>query len=68
MNHLFITPNDIALITGKSVRTANRYLSIIKDSLNKQKHQNVTIVEYANYEGIELNELIKFLQGQKGKF
>ncbi|NVO11712.1 MAG: hypothetical protein HXX16_17255 [Bacteroidales bacterium] len=66
MNHLFITPNDIAILTGKSVKTSRRYLSLIKDALGKEDHQGITIFEYASYEGVDYQEVIKFL-GTKGE-
>ena len=45
MKRICIFTQDIQLITGKSDRNCRKILSDIKKSLNKEKHQMVTIEE-----------------------
>lgn len=54
---LVIYASDISLITGKSHRQALRLLKVIHDALGKQKHQPVTIREFAAYMGLEIAEV-----------
>ncbi|WP_028295896.1 hypothetical protein [Olivibacter sitiensis] len=58
---LIIYASDISLITGKSHRQALRLLKDIHFVLGKQKHQPVTIREFAEYMGLEVEELMKAL-------
>jgi len=55
-----IYPQDVQLITGKSERYGRKIIKIIKDNLNKQKHQLVTIDEFCEYMGLEKEE-VRFL-------
>lgn len=50
---IFIYPKDIASLTGLSIKQAQRIYKQIKDSLSKTNFQNLSISEYANYEGID---------------
>lgn len=57
-----IYPKDIQLITGRSERYGRRLLQTIRESLNKEPHQFITIAEFSEYSGIEVdivNEYIK---------
>ncbi|POY36262.1 hypothetical protein C3K47_10935 [Solitalea longa] len=50
---LCIYPKDVSMLTGKSERQAIRLLNKIRELLNKQKHQAVTIEEFAKYLGLD---------------
>ncbi len=54
MNRLCIYAKDVSLITGKGQRWSQRLLKNIKFALNKDEHQFVTINEFSEYMGIEL--------------
>ncbi|KQS31734.1 hypothetical protein [Pedobacter sp. Leaf194] len=57
MNRLCIYPKDISAVTGKGQRYAQRLLKNIRFALKKEEHQFVTIKEFADYTGIDLNLL-----------
>ena len=52
-----IYPQDIEVITGKSERYGRKVIKNIKDNLNKQKHQLVTIDEFCKYMGFEYEKI-----------
>lgn len=57
-----IYPKDIQRITGRSERYGRKHLNDIKSFLDKEPHQFVTVVEFSEYSGIQLdivNEYIK---------
>lgn len=54
MKRLCIYAKDVSIITGRGQRYAQRLLQSIKISLKKDKHQFVTIQEFADYTGIDL--------------
>lgn len=54
MNRLCIYPKDVSIITGKGQRWSQRLLKNIKFALNKGEHQLVTIKEFADYMGIDI--------------
>lgn len=58
---IFIYPKDIAQLMGRSEKQARIIYNQIKDSLGKLLHQNLTIDEYANYEGIAPDQIKKHL-------
>lgn len=53
-----IFPKDIQMITGRSARYGSKVINEIKTKLNKEPHQFVTIHEFADYSGLDV-ELIK---------
>ena len=57
MDRLVIHPKDIQIVTGRTDRYGRKLISRIKTSLNKQPHQLVTIEEFCNYTGLELQEV-----------
>lgn len=59
---IFIYPKDLMLISGKSYSTCLRNISLIKDSISKKPWQNITIEEYASYEGIQADTVRALLQ------
>ena len=62
MKRICIFTQDIQLITGKSDRNCRKILSDIKKSLNKEKHQLVTIEEICNYLGIEKSSVMDLIK------
>ena len=53
-----IYPKDVQRITGKSERYSRKLLMIIKAELKKEKHQFVSIDEFAKYVGLN-SDLVK---------
>ncbi|RYF26324.1 MAG: hypothetical protein EOO42_01785 [Flavobacteriales bacterium] len=56
---LCIYAKDISIITGKGIRSSQKLLREIKSKLNKQNHQYVSLKEFAEYTGIELELVVK---------
>ncbi len=50
-----IYPKDIQIITGRSERYGRNIIKEIKLKLNKQPHQLVTIQEFADFTGLDIN-------------
>ena len=50
---IIIYPKDIQRITGKSERYGRYMIQKIKQELNKDDHQLVTVQEFSRYIGIE---------------
>lgn len=53
MKRICIYPKDVQVITGKSERYGRDIIKKIKEDLNKEKHQLVTIDEFCEFMGIE---------------
>jgi len=56
-----IYPKDIQRITGKSERTGRRILEKIREIEGKEKHQVITVSEFANYLGIDAETVQNYL-------
>ncbi|NQY01146.1 MAG: hypothetical protein HRT70_08490 [Flavobacteriaceae bacterium] len=56
-----IYPKDIQRITGRSERYGRKLLQDIKTYLDKKPHQFVTVREFAEYSGIELEEVLEYI-------
>lgn len=56
-----IYPKDIQRITGKSERHSRNLLSKIKEYLDKEPHQFVTIEEFALFTGIKKELVEEFI-------
>ncbi len=54
---LCIYPKDIQIITGRSERYAREYLRSMKDALEKEGHQFVTVKEFSEYSDIPLAQI-----------
>jgi hypothetical protein len=52
MQRLIIYPKDIQIVTGKSERYGRYLIKKIKEHLNKQPHQAVSVEEFATYLGL----------------
>jgi len=57
-----IYPKDIQCITGRSERYGRKLLNKIKSHFGKQKHQFVTVNEFSEYSGIEVETVTEYLQ------
>ena len=62
LHRLFFYTADLKLITGKSERTCQRILQLIRDCNGLQKHQHVTIFQASDYLGISLERLLPFIK------
>ncbi len=67
MERLVITAKDIQIITGKSERYGREKIAQIKSKINKQPHQFLTIEEYCNYSGFEVEKVLIVLKLKKNK-
>jgi hypothetical protein len=54
---LCLYPKDVQLITGKSYKSACRYLAKIRSHYNKEPQQLVTVAEFCAYTGIGVEEV-----------
>ena len=53
MERVCIYPKDIQLITGRSERYGRYMIKKIKENLQKEQHQVVTIDEFCEYLGLK---------------
>ena len=56
-----IYPKDIQCITGRSERYGRKLLNEIKAHFGKQPHQFVTINEFSEYSGIEVDIINQYI-------
>ena len=61
MIRIVIYPSDVMLIFNKSESYARKAIQIIKKSLNKEKHQVVTIKEFCHYFDFDFDVVIAVL-------
>lgn len=57
MKRICIYPKDIQIITGKSDRYGRSVIKKIKEVLNKESHQLVTVDEFCEFMGIEISKV-----------
>lgn len=62
MQRLCIYPKDIMIITGRSDKFGRNLIKKIKQHFSKQEHQVVTIEEFCNYMGLQLEAVLKQLR------
>ena len=60
-NIICIYAKDIQLITGRSERYGRKLLQTIRETLDKEPHQFVTIHEFSEYSGIELEVIEQYI-------
>ena len=59
---LFLRPKDLMVLKDYSTyNTAWQAYRRLKDCLGKQKHQHITLREFADYEGIDIAEVYQTL-------
>ena len=56
-----IYPKDIQCITGRTERYGRKLLNEIKVHFGKEPHQFVTISEFSEYSGIELDIINQYI-------
>jgi len=59
---LCIYPKDIVRITGKSERFSRGLIQRIRVSLDKKEHQFITIEEFCDYAGIDLEKVKEIIR------
>lgn len=57
MKRICIYPKDVQIVTGKSERYGRTIINKIKEHLNKEKHQLVTIDEFCDFMGFEISKV-----------
>ncbi|RXP52361.1 hypothetical protein EC396_11360 [Lutibacter sp. HS1-25] len=57
-----IYPKDIQCITGRTERYGRKLLNEIKLHFGKEPHQFVTIYEFSEYSGIEIDIINEYIQ------
>jgi hypothetical protein len=62
MNRMCIYPKDIMVITGKSDRYGRYLIKRIKEYFNKEQHQVVTVEEFCQYMGLQLDSVVSQLR------
>ena len=62
LSRVVIYPKDVAAITGKNYRSSWILLTKIKNHMQKQPHQVVTVQEFCDYMGIAGDEIISVLR------
>ena len=60
---LCVYPKDVQRITGKSERWGRMLLLKIRQVLNKEEHQFITIEEFCNYTGFKVDQVQSTLVG-----
>ena len=58
---IIIYPKDIQRITGKSERYGRLMLQRIRKQLKKEDHQLVTLREFSEFTGIDMEEVKAFI-------
>ena len=57
MSRICIYPKDVQVVTGKSERYGRTIIKGIKERLNKEAHQLVTIDEFCDFMGFEISKV-----------
>lgn len=57
-----IYPKDIQRITGHSERHCRKILNKIKNYLDKDPHQFITIKEFSDYSGIQVDIVNQYIE------
>ncbi len=55
-------PKDVQLITSRSERYGRKMLQDIKNYLDKAPRQFVTVKEFSEYSGVEMEEIIQHIE------
>jgi hypothetical protein len=61
MKRLVLHTKDVMIITGKSERYSRELIRKMKEHFLKEKHQYITINEFASYLGLDADEVEKVL-------
>lgn len=58
---LSIYPKDLSIITGKNERSCRKMLDKIRRFFHKLPHQDITIREFCEYKGLDMEEVVQML-------
>lgn len=67
MDRIVIYTTDIMYLTDKSESYARKEIQTLKKVLQKEKHQKVTIKEYCQYYGFNIEEVLGVLSKKNSK-
>ncbi len=56
-----IYPKDVAIITGKSSKSASQIIAKIRSDLGKEPNHILTVKEFCNYSGLNLDDILDTL-------
>jgi hypothetical protein len=56
-------PKDVQRVMGKTYTQARLYLKKIREHLNKEDHQLISIQEFCNYSGLPIEEVTRSIGG-----
>ncbi|MFT6602341.1 MAG: hypothetical protein ACJAZZ_001488 [Dokdonia donghaensis] len=62
MSRICIYPKDVQVVTGKSERYGRTIIKKIKERLNKEAHQLVTIDEFCDFMGFKEEKVKELLR------
>ncbi|MEO1254738.1 MAG: hypothetical protein AAFY41_07630 [Bacteroidota bacterium] len=58
---IIIYPKDVQRITGRSERYGRNLLKRIKNELGKEEHQLISVFDFADFTGLEIEHVQAFL-------
>ena len=61
MKRIVLHTKDIMIVTGKSERYSRELIKKMKEHYLKKKHQYITIKEFCDYLGLDVDEVEKVL-------
>ena len=56
-----IYPKDVMRITGKGEKYSRNYLEKIREKLQKQEHQFISVEEFCDYTGLKTEQVRQFM-------
>ena len=62
MKNIIIYPKDIERITGRTDRYGRKLITRIKKHLNKKDHQFITLDEFCDFTGLDINTIKSILK------
>lgn len=62
IQRIVIYPKDVALITGRTERTAQRILTLVRKAYGKKRGDFVTVSEFCLFAGFEEVEVLEVLR------
>jgi len=61
MKKIEIDTSDVMKLNGKSASTARKQIQEVKKSLKREKYQKITIKEYCEYYGFNIDDVLSAL-------
>ncbi|WP_317900015.1 hypothetical protein [Aurantibacillus circumpalustris] len=56
-----IYPKDVMRITGKGEKYSRNYLEKIREKLQKEEHQFISVEEFCDYTGLKSEQVRQFM-------